>query len=95
MSALRAENLSPIARGDWTRDRAAHLLERAGFGGTPAEIERLVAMSPAEAVASLVAYGNIDDVALPRLREIGALGPLADHLPGQPPGRHRTRRTHR
>ena len=40
-------DLSPIAPGDWSYDRAAHLLERAGFGGTPEEIERLAAMTPA------------------------------------------------
>jgi hypothetical protein len=29
---------SPIAAGDWNVERAAHLVERAGFGGTPEEI---------------------------------------------------------
>ena len=28
-------DLSPIASSEWSYDRAAHLLERAGFGGTP------------------------------------------------------------
>ena len=29
-------DLTPITAKDWNRDLAAHLLERAGFGGTPA-----------------------------------------------------------
>ena len=28
-------DLQPIAAAQWNRERAAHLLERAGFGGTP------------------------------------------------------------
>ena len=35
-----------------TTSRAAHLLERAGFGGTPEEIARLAAMTPRQAVDS-------------------------------------------
>jgi hypothetical protein len=31
-------DLAPINAADWNYDRAAHLLERAGFGGTPEEI---------------------------------------------------------
>src|SRR5438034_336417 len=37
-------DFSPIPAADWNYDRAAHLLERAGFGGTPEEIEALAAM---------------------------------------------------
>ena len=36
-------DLTPIGAPDWNRARAAHLLERAGFGGTPEEVARLVA----------------------------------------------------
>jgi len=50
------DDLQPIAAGDWSRERAAHLLERAGFGGTPAEVARLTAMSPRQAVRTLVRY---------------------------------------
>jgi uncharacterized protein (DUF1800 family) len=59
------DNLAPISAGDWNHERAAHLLERAGFGGTPAEIEHLAAMSPAAAVAYLVDYDSIDASTLP------------------------------
>ena len=37
-------NLTPIASKDWNYDRAAHLLERAGFGGTPEQIQVVVRM---------------------------------------------------
>jgi len=46
---------------NWTRDAAAHLLRRAGFGGTPAEIDALYAKGSVEAaVSSLVDYTSID-----------------------------------
>ena len=35
-------DLTPIGASDWNYDLAAHLLERAGFGGTPEEIQALV-----------------------------------------------------
>ena len=40
---------------------AAHLLNRAGFGGPPAEIESLVALGPEKAVSHFVDYEKIDD----------------------------------
>ncbi len=40
----------------WDRDRAAHLLRRAGFGGTPDEIERLVTLGLNAAVSRLVDF---------------------------------------
>jgi uncharacterized protein DUF1800 len=52
-------DLSPIGAGDWSRDRAAHLIERAGFGADPAEIARLAALTPEKAVAELVDYESI------------------------------------
>ena len=66
-------DLSPIARGDWNDDRAAHLIERAGFGGTPEEIERLAAMTPPQAVDWLVDYEAIDNSILEPFDE-SALG---------------------
>ena len=50
------DDLSQIASTDWNYDRAAHLLERAGFGGTPEDIQALAAMSPSQAVGSLVYF---------------------------------------
>src|SRR5262245_15513264 len=44
---------------EWTRDAAAHLLRRAGFGGTPQEIDDLHARGLEGAVAFLVDYESI------------------------------------
>src|SRR4051812_38279777 len=55
--------LAPITSADWNAVRAAHLLERAGFGGTPEDVARLAAMSPQQAVDSLVDYEHIPDTA--------------------------------
>ena len=49
-----AGDLTPIAGADWNQAAAAHLLERAGFGGSPAQIEALATLDPAEAVESLM-----------------------------------------
>ena len=54
-----ANDLSPIAASDWNYDRAAHLIERAGFGAPPEEIRRLAALTPQQAVAELVDYESI------------------------------------
>jgi uncharacterized protein (DUF1800 family) len=45
---------SPLPENHWDRIKAAHLLNRAGFGGTPAEIDRLLALGPDRAVDSLI-----------------------------------------
>jgi hypothetical protein len=66
-----ADDLTPITKADWNYDRAAHLIERAGFGATPAEIERLAALSPDQAVARLVNYESIDNSALKPFDESG------------------------
>lgn len=53
--------LEPLAVSQWNFSRAAHLLNRAGFGGPPAEIERLVELGPEKAVAGLVDFEQIPD----------------------------------
>ena len=58
-------DLRPIAAGDWNARRAAHLLERAGFGATPEEIARVAAMTPQQAVDALVRPKVIDNQNLP------------------------------
>jgi hypothetical protein len=58
-------DLTPITAKDWNRDLAAHLLERAGFGGTPAEIDALAIMTPAQAIARVVRYEGTDISHLP------------------------------
>ena len=59
------DDLTPVGAGDWDYRKAAHLLERAGFGGTPAEVERLAGMTPAAAVARLVEYQRHADTLAP------------------------------
>lgn len=51
--------LAPLEAADWDNRKAAHLLDRAGFGGTPEEIAKMGAMLPNEAVNRLVNYQNI------------------------------------
>jgi len=75
-----ANDLSPIAATDWSYDRAAHLLERAGFGGTPEEIGRLTAMTPRQAVDSLVDFESIKSDLRP-FDESGIWDPGMDPFP--------------
>jgi uncharacterized protein (DUF1800 family) len=53
--------LRQLAKGKWDYSTAAHLLNRAGFGGPPAEIEKLAALGLEAAVAHLVDYEGIPD----------------------------------
>ena len=58
--------LAPIKADRWNFTTAAHLLNRAGFGGTPRQTEELAALGPAKAVARFVDYGSVsDDTAAP------------------------------
>lgn len=66
-----AGDLAPIGPADWTPARAAHLLERAGFGGTPEEVARLAGMTPAAAVDSLVEYQKVADTGWPAFEPSG------------------------
>ena len=47
------EDLSPLPRQDWNLANAAHLLSRAGFGGTPEQAAKLAKLSPTRAVRQL------------------------------------------
>ena len=58
-SAPWANDLTPIAPTDWNYARAAHLIERAGFGAPPEEIARLAKLTPQQAVNELVDYQSI------------------------------------
>jgi len=55
--------LQPLAKQRWSFETAAHLLNRAGFGGPPAEIEKLAGLEPEEAVSRFVDYQNVPDPA--------------------------------
>ena len=74
-------DLTPITPGEWSRERAAHLLERAGFSGTPEEIDRLAAMTPEAAVRRLVEYQKVDNSHLPPFDESGAFDPSMEPFP--------------
>jgi len=58
--------LKPLSTDKWNYTTAAHLINRAGFGGTPADIARLAALSPTAAVSLFVDYDKVvDDTASP------------------------------
>jgi hypothetical protein len=75
------DDLSPIAARDWSYDRAAHLIERAGFGGTPEDIMHLARMRPKEAVSWLVDYESIEKSSLKPFDESGIWDPGMDPFP--------------
>ncbi len=52
-------DLSPIEHEEWGARTTAHLLERAGFGGTPQELEIYQKLGPEEAVRRLVRFKGI------------------------------------
>jgi uncharacterized protein (DUF1800 family) len=56
--------LKPLSEQKWDYAMAAHLLNRAGFGGTPSEIEKLADLGHDEAVSSLLDYEKIPDPTL-------------------------------
>jgi Protein of unknown function (DUF1800) len=58
-------NLSPLPATAWNRARAAHLLERAGFGGTPSEVVTFAALTPQAAVRRLVYFEGAPALNLP------------------------------
>ena len=49
-------DLTSITVADWSYDRAEHLLGRAGFSGSPEEIQKLATLTPEEVVRLLVDY---------------------------------------
>ena len=54
-------NINSLSSEEWTIAHAAHLLERAGFGGTPEEIDKIFKMGVNEATDYLVYYEKIPD----------------------------------
>src|SRR5215471_15783179 len=78
-------DLTPIGRADWKRDFAAHLLERAGFGGTPEEIDTLAKMTPERVVARLVRFEGADSSHLPAFDHSGVHDPGLEPFPPSRP----------
>ena len=79
--AAWAGDLTPITAQEWSRGRAAHLIERAGFGGSPQEVAQLAAMTPDAAVRHLVQYQEIDNSHVPVFDESGVFDPTLDPFP--------------
>src|SRR3569623_1547566 len=78
-------DLTPITAADWNYDKAAHLLERAGFGGTPEEIAALAKLTPAQAVARLVRFQGAPEVNLPPFDESNIHDPGLEPFPPSRP----------
>ena len=79
------DDLTPIDAEAWSYDRAAHLIERAGFGATPGEIEALAAMTPDEVVRWLVNYDSVPNGDLPAFDHSGIFEPGLDPFPPSRP----------
>ena len=71
----------PLTAEDWSYERAAHLLERLGFGGTPREIEELANVTPRIAVDLLLNYHLIDNTAVPPFDESNIFDPGMEPFP--------------
>ena len=84
-----AARLAPLQSDQWTRAHAAHLLERAGFSGTPADIDRLAAMTPDAAVDYIVYFKGVGNGAgadtLPAFDHSGIFDPGLDPFPPSRP----------
>jgi Protein of unknown function (DUF1800) len=78
-------DLKPIGRADWNYDFAAHLLERAGFGGTPDEIQTLAKLTPTQAVDRLVRFQGTDASQLPPFDHSGIHDPGLEPFPPSRP----------
>lgn len=75
-------SIAAIRDRDWTRADAAHLLRRAGFGGSPAEADKLYALGPEAAVDYLLDYQHIP---------FAPAGPAVDALAGDRPDQRELR----
>jgi hypothetical protein len=79
------DDLTPIAASEWNYDRAAHLLTHAGFGGTPAEIQRLADLGLERAVRSLVYYESVPNPRMQPFVESGLWDPTLKGFPESRP----------
>ncbi len=79
------DDLTPISESSWNYEAAAHLLERAGFSGTPEEISALTALGPQGAVAQLVHFDASAHSALAPFDESDIFDPGLDPFPPSRP----------
>ena len=59
--------LKPLSADRWNFTTAAHLLNRAGFGGTPEEISNVLNLGPEQAVSHLVDFDKVSRSAFPNM----------------------------
>lgn len=59
------KRFQPSGSNPWDRVKAAHLLNRAGFGGTPQEVTRLAGMRFEAAVEELLNSDSVQDAPVP------------------------------
>ncbi|MBL4572791.1 MAG: DUF1800 domain-containing protein [Gammaproteobacteria bacterium] len=78
-------DLSSISATDWNYAAAAHLLERAGFGGTPDQIQALAAMPLTAAVKGLVHFESANNDHLPPFEHSGIHDPGLEPFPPSRP----------
>ena len=78
-------DLSPITVADWDYDSAEHLLDRAGFSGTPEEIRKLADMTPEQAVRSLMSGDNVPNDHLEAFVHSGFWDETLMHFPPSRP----------
>lgn len=67
MAEPSLRRFQPSAQNPWDRVKAAHLLNRAGFGGAPDQVNRLAGMRFEAAVDELLDYESVQDAALPEV----------------------------
>ena len=79
------DDLTPLPAAEFSYDRAAHLLAHAGFGGTPAEIEKLADAGFERAVRSLVHYESIPNPKMQPFVESGLWDPTLSSFPDSRP----------
>ena len=80
-----AADFRPIDPQDWGEAEAGHLLERAGFGGTPAEVVALAALTPKAAVRRLVYFEGVAETKLPEFEPSGIFDEGLDPFPPSRP----------
>jgi hypothetical protein len=85
-------DLDPIQPADWDRARAKHLLNRAGFGGTPEDIDRLATLTPLEAVRRIIDYEKVEND-LPAFEHSGVYDPTLKVFPPSRPATTRKAET--
>ena len=66
--------LATLNASDWDRAKAGLLLQRAGFGGTPDEVDALASLSPVEAAESLLGSSKVPPTDPPSFLQEQAIG---------------------